>query len=106
MSSVYHINCASAVADNLITLADFTEYLNRKMKVNHLRNNLKDKVTIESDASNNLITVNTTIKYSKRAVRYYARKFLQKVSLHQRFRVVSTTKDTYELRPYGLTSKE
>lgn len=106
MSGVYHINCSSAVADNLITLADFVEYLNKKMKVNHLRNNLKGKVTVESDPSTNSITVNATVKYSKRAVRYYARKYLQKVSLHQRFRVVSTTKDTYELRPYGPLSKE
>ena len=106
MSGVYHIDCTSAVADNLITLSDFTEYLNKKMKVNHLRNNLKGKLTIESDASNNTITVTTTVKYSKRALRYYARKFLQKVSLHQRFRVVSSAKDTYELRPYGPVSKE
>lgn len=106
MSGVYHINCASAVADNLIQLSDFVEYLNNKMKVNHLRNNLKGKVTVESNAADSTITVTTTVKYSKRAVRYYARKFLQKVSLHQRFRVVSATKDTYELRPYGPVSKE
>ena len=106
MSSVYHIDCSSAIADNLITLADFVEYLNKKMKVNHLRNNLKGKITIEPDTSNMGITVTTTVKYSKRALRYDARKFLQKVNLHQRFRVVSSTKDTYELRPYGPVSKE
>lgn len=105
-TGVYHINCAAPVSDNLFSLQDFVEYLNKKMKVNKLRNNLKGKVTVEADAAQQRITVTSTVKYSKRAVRYYARKFLQKQELHQRFRVVASSKDSYELRQYGPTNKE
>ena len=105
-TGVYHVLCAAPVSDNLFTLQDFVEYLNKKMKVNKLRNNLKGKVTIEADAGEQKITVTSSVKYSKRAVRYYARKFLQKQELHQRFRVVASSKDSYELRQYGPTNKE
>ncbi|OHS97187.1 60S ribosomal protein L22-1 [Tritrichomonas foetus] len=106
MSATFHVDCAAPVSDNLLTLADFVEYLNKKMKVNKLRNNLNGKVTIEADAGANRVTVTASVKYSKRAVRYYARKFLQKQGLHQRFRVVATSTDSYEFRQYGPTSKE
>ena len=76
------------------------------MKVNKLVNNLANKVTIEGDAKESKIVVTANVKYSKRAVRYYARKFLQKQGFHERYRVIATTKDTYELRTYGATNKE
>ncbi|KAK8867061.1 cytoplasmic translation [Tritrichomonas musculus] len=105
-TGVYHVNCAAPVSDNLFSLQDFVEYLNKKMKVNKLRNNLKGKVEITADNGEKQITVTSTVKYSKRAVRYYARKFLQKQGLHQRFRVVASSKDSYEFRQYGPTNKE
>ena len=105
MSQTFHVECASPVSDSLFTLQDFVEYLNQKIKLNGLRNNHNGKITIESDASNNRVTVTSTVKYSKRAVRFYTRKFLQKQGLHQRFRVLAHSKDSYEIRPYGA-SKE
>ena len=106
MAAVYKIDCASPISDKVFTLQDFVEYLQKKMKVNKLVNNLANKVTIEADAKESKIVITANVKYSKRAVRYYARKFLQKQGFHERYRVISTAKDTYELRTYGPTSKE
>lgn len=105
-TSTYKIDCSAPVADQVFQLQDFVEYLQKKMKVNKLVNNLANKVTIEGDAKESKIVVTANVKYSKRAVRYYARKFLQKQGFHERYRVIATTKDTYELRTYGATNKE
>ena len=106
MTAVFKVDCSAPVADQVFQLQDFVEYLQKKMKVNHLVNNLANKVTIEGDAKESKIVVTANVKYSKRAVRYYARKFLQKQGFHERYRVIATTNDTYELRTYGATNKE
>ena len=106
MSSTYNINCEGPVSDNLFALPDFVEYLHKHMKCQKLRNNLQGKVEIQANDANKQVVVTTSVKYSKRSIRYYARKFLQKQGLHQRFRVIATAKDTYEMRQYGPTSKE
>ena len=105
-TSSFHINCSTPVSDNLFTLSTFVEYLNNQMKVGSLRHNLHGKITVEADSTNSAILVTTNVKYSKRSIRYYTRKFLQKQGLHQRFRVVAVSKDSYEIRQYGPTSKE
>lgn len=104
-SKVFYIDCSAALADNFFGLQDFVEYLNKHMKVNELKNNLNGKITLEADAKEKRITVTSNVKYSKRACRYYTRKFIKKQDLRDRFRVISSKKDTYELRPYRVTSQ-
>jgi len=76
------------------------------MKVNELRNNLSNKVTIETDAKDKKIVVTASVKYSKRACRYYARKFIKKIDQRDRFHLISTKKDSYEFRPYRVATNE
>lgn len=101
-----NIDCSAPLADQFFELQDFVEYLTKMMKVAGLRNNLNGKLTIEGDAKDKRIVVRAESKYSKRACRYYARKFLKKNNLRERFRVVASAKDTYELRPYRVSSNE
>ena len=103
----YTIDCSAPIADNFFKINDFVEYIKKHMKVAGLRNNLNNatnKVNVEGNEKSLVVTAST--KYTKRAVRYYARKFLKKVELRDRFRVVSTGKDTYEFRPYRVDKDE
>lgn len=104
-STVFTVNCASPVSDKFFELADFVEYLQKHMKVGKLRNNLANKVQIESDANEKQVKVTASVKYSKRAVRYYTRKFLKKQNLRDRFRVIATGATSYELRPYRVATE-
>ncbi|EAY06908.1 60S ribosomal protein L22-1, putative [Trichomonas vaginalis G3] len=104
-SSVFYVDCSAPVADKFFQLQEFVEYLQSHMKVDNLRKNLANKVTIEADAGANKIVVNASVKYSKRAVRYYARKFLAKKDIRSRFHVIASGKDTYELRPYRVSNE-
>ena len=76
------------------------------MKVNKLRKNLSGKVTIESDDGAKSVKITPSVKYSKRACRYYVKKFLKKQNLRDRFRVIATSKTAYELRPYRVSTNE
>lgn len=104
-STVFTIDCSSPVSDKFFDLADLVEYLQKHMKVAKLRNNLANKVTIEADAGEKQVKVTASVKYSKRAVRYYTRKFLKKHTLRDRFRVIATGAQSYELRPYRVSTE-
>ena len=104
--ATFTVDCSSPVADKFFELADLVEYLQKKMKVAGLRNNLNGKVVVEANDTEKKVNVNASVKYSKRAIRYYVRKFLKKQNLRDRFRVIAVSQDAYELRPYRVSSDE
>ena len=104
-SNVFYIECAHATEDNFFQLQEFVEYLNSHMKVDKLRNNLANKVSVEADTAGKKIKVEASVKYSKRACRYYTRKFLQKKDIRDRFKVVASSKNSYEHKPYRPTNE-
>ena len=106
INKVFYLECSSPLSDNFFGLQDLVEYLNKHMKVNELRNNLTSKISIEAEPKEKRITISSNVKYSKRACRYYARKFLKKQDLRDRFRLISSKKDTYEMRPYRISTNE
>jgi large subunit ribosomal protein L22e len=106
MSKSFTIDCSAVLADNFFTLQEFVEYLQPRVKVAHLRNNLANKLTIVKNESDKTIQFDASVPYSKRACRYYARKFLKKQGLRERFRVIATSKTSYEFRPYRVSSNE
>ena len=98
------LNCSAPVEANFFQMAQIVEYFQKQMKVKGLKNNLNGKITIEAQDKN--LVINSSVKYSKRAIRYYARKFAQKQQLHDRLRVVATSKTSYEFRPYRADKEE
>jgi large subunit ribosomal protein L22e len=104
--SRYSLDCSSPVTDGFFALHDLVEYLTSKLKVGKLRGNLKDKVAFEEVAAEKKVDIVVSIKYSKRAIRYYARKFLKKQNLRERYRVISTSRTTYQFRPYRVSKEE
>jgi large subunit ribosomal protein L22e len=102
----FSLDCSSPVSDGFFALHDVVEYFTAKLKVGKLRGNLKDKVAFEEVAAEKRIDVVASVKYSKRAIRYYARKFLKKQNLRERYRVIATNKTTYQFRPYRASKDE
>lgn len=98
------VDCTAPLADNFFEMSQFVEYMQKNMKVSGLRNNMKDKITIE--AQDKKLVVKANIKYTKRAIRYYTRKFLKKVDLRDRFRLLSSSKNEYEFRAYRNDKEE
>ena len=106
-SVIYSVDCSAPIADNFFQMNEFVEYMKKHMKVGGLRNNLSNSAnTVNVEGNEKSLVVTASTKYTKRAVRYYARKFLKKMELRERFRVVSTGKGTYEFRPYRVDKDE
>ena len=76
----YVIDCSSPVSDKFFELQDLVEYLEKKMKVNGLRNNLAGKVEIEKKDDEKTVLVKASVKYGK-VVRVGWQKIGKKVTL-------------------------
>lgn len=86
-------------------MAAFENYLHDRIKVNGKAGALGEVVSVKR--TNAVITVTSpSIAYSKRYVKYLAKKFLKKNQLRDWIRVVSSGKATYELRYFNISQDE
>lgn len=97
----YTIDCSHC---SPVKVGDFAEYLRKHIKVHGLRNKLEGRVHAEPSDSDSKVIVTAYVKFAKRNLRYYARKFLTKQQLREHYRIVSQGKNDYEVRPYKVTS--
>ena len=100
ISHKFVINCKLPLEDNIITLADFENFLKTHIKVQDKKGNLGTQVTVAKDGHK--ITVNASIDFSKRYLKYLTKKYLKQQDLKEYLRVVSTNKATYELRYFNI----
>ena len=92
----YTINCAEPIADNVLVLSDFENFLLAKIKVAGKTGNLGQAVTVSKDKDS--LVVEAKIAFSKRYLKYLSKKYLKKQELREYLRVLATGKNSYELR--------
>lgn len=80
------------------------KYLHERIKVNGKTGNLQNSVVIERNKSKIIVT--TEIPFSKRYLKYLSKKYLKKNNLRDWLRVVSSAKDTYELKYFQINNEE
>jgi len=96
----YSIDVSKPVEDGIMDAAAFEKFLHDRFKVNGKAGVLGNVIKISRDKTKILIT--SSIAFSKRYIKYLAKKFLKKQSLRDWLRVVATGKDTYELKYYNI----
>lgn len=97
------IDCAKPAADGIFEddyFAAFEAYLNEHIKVNGKVGSLGDKVKVST--SDKKVVVTSYVTFSKRYFKYLTKRFLKKKQLRDWLRVVSTSKDKYELRYFNI----
>ena len=104
ISLKFVVDCKLPIEDNVIVLNDFEGFLKQRIKVDGKAGNLGNSVNLTKDSSS--IIVNATIPFSKRYLKYLTKKYLKKQDLKEYLRVVSTKKNTYELRYFNIQSDE
>ena len=97
----YFIDCQITVEDNVITVENFAEYLRNHIKVDGKKQNLKDRVTVEADGYNVVVTVKGD--FSKRYLKYLSKKYLKKQDMRDYLRVVASNKNSYQLKYFKYT---
>lgn len=76
----------------------------QKYKIDGKTGNLQDKARFFKQK--NKIRLHTTVKISKRYLKYLAKKYLKKQELRDWLRVVSKGDRGYQLRYYNITQEE
>ena len=103
-TSKFFINCRLPIEDNVIVLKDFESFLTQRIKVDNKTGNLGTAVTVATDKDQ--ITVESKVPFSKRYLKYLTKKYLKKQDLKEFLRVISTQKNTYELRYFKIQNEE
>eukprot|EP00310_Coccolithus_braarudii_P014917 CAMPEP_0183351236 /NCGR_PEP_ID=MMETSP0164_2-20130417/23440_1 /TAXON_ID=221442 /ORGANISM="Coccolithus pelagicus ssp braarudi, Strain PLY182g" /LENGTH=124 /DNA_ID=CAMNT_0025523355 /DNA_START=35 /DNA_END=409 /DNA_ORIENTATION=- len=99
------VKCGAPVDDEIFDIASFEKFLHDRIKVNGKAGQLGESVSIERDTSNVTVTVKG-IQFSKRYIKYLTKKFLKKQQLRDYIRVISDSKNAYDLRYFNINNEE
>lgn len=104
--TTFVIDCSQVHAEdeNIIDTSTLASYLAERIKVDNKRGNLGDNVKITSDATS--VSVNAAMPFSKRQLKYLAKKFLKKEELRDFLHVIATNATTYQLRFFNVSKDE
>uniref|UniRef100_A0AAR2JVU2 Large ribosomal subunit protein eL22 n=1 Tax=Pygocentrus nattereri TaxID=42514 RepID=A0AAR2JVU2_PYGNA len=100
----FTLDCTHPVEDGILDSANFETFLREKMKVNGKTGNLGNVVQIARQK--NKISVTSEKQFSKRYLKYLAKKYLKKNSLRDWLRVVASDKESYELRYFQISQDD
>ncbi|KAG9095282.1 hypothetical protein FS749_010737 [Ceratobasidium sp. UAMH 11750] len=90
------IDYSLAASENLFDPATYEDYLRSRIKVEGKTGQLGDRIKFTRDLRK--LTITSTIPLSKRYIKYLTTKFLKKSAIRDYFRLIATSKDSYELR--------
>ena len=98
------MDCTHPVEDGIMNVSDFETFLNDKIKVGGKTQNMGTNVALERTKSKIILTAD--IPFSKRYLKYLTKKYLKKSNLRDYLRVVTSQKDSYELRYFQINNEE
>ena len=101
----FTLDCSIPVGDDVLNTEAFKKFLNDRIKVDKKRGNLAAGGVVLSDDGQN-VTVEAKAPFSKRQLKYLAKKYLKKVDLRDFLRVVASDAGTYQLRYFNLTEAD
>mmetsp|Transcript_53800 Transcript_53800/g.83754 ORF Transcript_53800/g.83754 Transcript_53800/m.83754 type:complete len:124 (+) Transcript_53800:73-444(+) len=96
----FTVDCQQPADDTIIVVGEFEKFLKERIKVDGKTGNLGDKVTVAKEKSK--IHVTAESPFSKRYLKYLAKKYLKKCQLRDFLRVVAPNKTSYELRYFNI----
>ena len=100
----YTVDFNSPVDNKLLTLEAALKYLQSNMKINGLKGKLADRIKInmtdKKDKNKNtlVISVDTTLQFSKRYIRYLVKKFLKREGIARFLTVSATAPNAYTVK--------
>jgi len=97
----YTIKCGGPVADGIFDMASFEKFFHERIKVNGKTGQLSGAVAISRSAD--ALTIDASIEFSKRYLKYLTKKYLKKQQLRDWLRVVADDANSYELRYFNIS---
>mmetsp|Transcript_51192 Transcript_51192/g.143171 ORF Transcript_51192/g.143171 Transcript_51192/m.143171 type:complete len:124 (+) Transcript_51192:65-436(+) len=96
----FTVDCQQPTDDTIITPADLEKYLKERIKVDGKTGNLGERVVVSREKAK--IHISAEAPFSKRYIKYLAKKYLKKQQLRDFLRVVAPSKTSYELRYFNI----
>jgi len=96
----FTVDCQQPADDTIITTSDLEKFFKDRIKVEGKTGNLGEKITVSRDK--NKIHISAEAPFSKRYLKYLAKKYLKKQQLRDFLRVVAPNKTSYELRYFNI----
>lgn len=106
VSLKYQIDCSRPVEDGIMQADDFETYLKSRIKVNGRTSSTGQPRHLKFERQKYKLIVQSEIPIAKRYLKYLTKKYLKKNNLRDWLRVVSSSKDTYELRYYQINNED
>ncbi len=100
----YTVDFNNPVENNLLTLESALKYMQSNMKINGLKgklgNTIKISITDKKDRNKNtlVVSVDSSIQFSKRYIRYLVKKFLKREGIARFLTVSSTSPNAYTVK--------
>lgn len=86
-------------------MAQFEKYLNDRIKINSKTGQLAASgVVLSRDRTKLTVASPSELGFSKRQLKYLAKRYLKKQQLKNYLRVVAASKNSYELKYYDMNS--
>ncbi|ANQ06911.1 Ribosomal protein L22e [Plasmodium coatneyi] len=98
----YVLDCTKPVKDTILDISGLEQFFKDKIKVDKKTNNLKNKIVVTSDDCKIYITVH--IPFSKRYIKYLAKKYLKMHQIRDFLRVIAKGKLAYEFKYFQLNN--
>ncbi|SBS81119.1 60S ribosomal protein L22, putative [Plasmodium ovale curtisi] len=98
----YILDCTKPVKDTILDINGLEQFLKDKIKVDKKTNNLKNKIIVTSD--DHKIYITTHIPFSKRYIKYLAKKYLKLHQIRDFLRVIAKGKLIYEFKYFQLNN--
>eukprot|EP00920_Eleutheroschizon_duboscqi_P011781 GHVT01028204.1.p1 GENE.GHVT01028204.1~~GHVT01028204.1.p1 ORF type:complete len:136 (-),score=39.98 GHVT01028204.1:803-1210(-) len=92
----FTIEAGVPVEDKVLEVADLSQFLKQRIKVEGRVGNLGERVAVSTEK--NRIQIAAELPFSKRYLKYLTKKYLKKQQLRDFLRVVATKENAYELR--------
>ena len=100
----FFIDCKLPIEDNVIVLKDFESFMQQNIKVDGKKNNLGASVAVSTEKQS--VVVEPKVPFSKRYLKYLTKKYLKKQELKEFLRVISSKKNTYEVKYFNIQNEE
>eukprot|EP00796_Vickermania_ingenoplastis_P010986 gene10986-7630_t len=103
----FKIDCSIPAQDGIFSedvVSNFQQYFQDNVKLNGIKGKLNNKVRVFM--KNNVLTVSSAMAYRKKYFKYLTKKFLKKKDLRDWLRILSTGKDSYQLKYFNIQDEE
>ena len=100
LSLHFGIDCTKPVEDKVFNTSNFAEFLRQRIKVDGKLGKLGDRVKVSND--DRKVSLDATIRFSKRYLKYLTKKYLKKHSLREFLYVVASDKKNYQIKYFNI----